>query len=49
MKAASTELETLMGQKIFNFSKPVSLIKYLATLVLSPSTSAGGGGGTLAA
>ena len=47
-ETASTELETLMGQKVFNFSKPVSLIKYLATLVLSPSTSAGGGG-TLAA
>ncbi len=43
-ETASTELETLMGQKVFNFSKPVSLIKYLATLVLSPSTSAGGGG-----
>ncbi|EPN1532243.1 site-specific DNA-methyltransferase, partial [Campylobacter upsaliensis] len=34
-ETASSELEALMGQKVFSFNKPVSLMKYLITLTSS--------------
>lgn len=42
-ETASSELEALMGQKVFSFNKPVSLMKYLITLTSSYTNTGGGG------
>lgn len=41
-ETASSELEALMGQKVFSFNKPVSLMKYLITLTSSYTNTGGG-------